>query len=125
MGVIKTQFGFWSDSGQDLVDDFLQNYHAEEHLIEFKSRTQAEQKKLRPVMLRAYRAVLNDKKLREKFNAVHLEATGKMASANEFKHHVATGLGLTHTGLFGGRPKLPALRRRPEVRVRRHARRMN
>jgi len=121
MGAIKTPFGYWSDGGQDLVDDFLEKRYPKARAtgfdFKFKNMTR-EQKRL---LLGAYRAALKDKKFRKKFNVVHLETTGKTASANEFKHHVATGLGLTHTGLLG-RPKLPA-RRRPEVRVRSHQRR--
>ena len=123
MGAIKTPFGYWSDGGQDLVDDFLEKPYPKARAtgfdFKFKNMTR-EQKRL---LLGAYRAALKDKKFRNKFNVIHLETTGKTASANEFKHHVATGLGLTHTGLFG-RPKLPA-RRRPglDVRVRPHRRR--
>ena len=122
MGVLKTPFGFWSDGGQDLVDDFLEKRYPKAHAAGLEADTRAEREKVRPLLLGAYRAVLRDKKFRKKFNAVHLEETGKRASANEFKHHVATGLGLSHTGLFG-RPKLPGFRRRPDVRVRPHRRR--
>src|SRR3990167_9713422 len=122
MGVLKTPFGFWSDSGHDLVDDFLQKRYPKARATGFDFKFENMTRKQKRFLLGAYRAALDDKKFRKKFNAVHLKTTGKTASANEFKHHVATGLGLSHTGLFG-RPKLPGFRRRPDVRVRPHRRR--
>lgn len=126
MGSIRTRFGFWSDSGQDAVDDYLEKRFPRAYKVGLAFKlSKKEQKGVRPLLLGAYRKAIRDEKAFKRFSKAHFVEGFPKPTRLEFKHHVAVGLGLTHTGLLGGRPTIP--RRRSEVYssvpVRRYARR--
>ncbi len=113
MGSFKTRFGYWSDAGQDAVDDYLVR------------RYDLESVTTRSKKLTTYRRAIKDKKMFKAFSDAHRVKGFPAPTMREFKHHVAVGVALTHTGLLstGDRktwPKLPG-----GVRVRRHKRKQS
>jgi hypothetical protein len=115
MGSIETRFGYWSDAGQDEVDDYLEKRYPRAYKVGqvYKRLTRTEQrKKVQPLLLGAYRKAIADKRAFKRFSKAHVAEGWPSPTKLEFKHHVAIGLGLTHTGLLGGRPELPMARRK-------------